>query len=221
MAELILRNHTLLSVLPRFGMPLGFGEKSIEKMCQEKNIDTNFFIMVCNIHSFTDYKPKEQELADTNIRSVVEYLQKSHEYYTKTGLEVIEQKIEKLAECCEQKHHKMLGKFYAEYKAEILKHFTEEEKILFPYIKQLIEGNRIQEKLNIQQYEKNHQNIDDKLNDIKNIILKYLPEGCSSELRNQLLFDLFIFEDDLERHTKIEERILTPLVRKIEKNNGK
>ena len=33
MADAINQHHSLLTVLPRLGIPLGFGEKSVEQLC--------------------------------------------------------------------------------------------------------------------------------------------------------------------------------------------
>lgn len=68
----------------------------------------------------------------------------------------------------------------------------------------------------ISQFEKNHSNIEEKLNDLKNIIIKYLPDTGSPELLNTLLFDLFELEDDFRKHTLIEDKILVPLVEQFE-----
>ena len=57
-----------------------------------------------------------------------------------------------------------------------------------------------------------HTNICDKIDDIKSIIIKYLPESCSTAERCDLLFDLFRMRDDLDKHTLIELKLLTPMV---------
>ena len=37
--EMICSDYQLLNIISRFGMNLGFGEKSIEEICEENNID--------------------------------------------------------------------------------------------------------------------------------------------------------------------------------------
>ena len=65
----------------------------------------------------------------------------------------------------------------------------------------------------------NHSNINEKLNDLKNIITKYLNEEYSSPLSFELLADIYIVEKDLCKHSLIENRLLIPLVEKMEKSN--
>ena len=55
--------------------------------------------------------------------------------------------------------------------------------------------------------------------DLKNIITKYLKEEYSSPLSFELLADIYSVEKDLCKHSLIENRLLIPLVEKMEKNN--
>ena len=73
----------------------------------------------------------------------------------------------------------------------------------------------------IGQFEKNHSNIDEKLNDLKNIVMKYLPDICDPVLRNDVLYHIFCLEDDLRHHTLIEDNVLVPLVGILERERRK
>ena len=81
MADMIASNYDLILMLPRFGITLGFGEKTVKDVCREANVDENLFLTVCNIYSFDDYRPDDEEVAAIDHRLVVEHLQASHRYY--------------------------------------------------------------------------------------------------------------------------------------------
>ena len=99
-------------------------------------------------------------------------------------------------------------------------HFRYEEEVVFPYIESLIKEHGCKGKrYNIGQFEHNHSNINEKLNDLKNIITKYLNEEYSSPLSFELLADIYSVEKDLCKHSLIENRLLIPLVEKMEKSN--
>ncbi len=215
MADAILQNYTLLSVLPRFDIELGFGEKNIQKICTELEIDVNFFLLVCNIHTFNYYNPSKEDLENINLQSVIQYLEKSHRYYTQSRINSIEGKLDALEILNPGNHHQIVKDFFHEYKNEILNHFDYEENEIFPYIYKLI-NKEIAKPFHIDQYEENHDNINDKLVDLKNIFIKYLPANYTSEERTHILNDIFLFEDDLSKHTRIEERVLIPIVKSIE-----
>ena len=53
--------------------------------------------------------------------------------------------------------------------------------------------------------------------ELKNIIIKYYPAGESSNLLNEVLFDIFSCEKDLEDHCRVEDYLFVPLIAKIEK----
>jgi regulator of cell morphogenesis and NO signaling len=116
---------------------------------------------------------------------------------------------------------KLIDKFYDDYDNEVAGHFKYEEEVVFPYIDSLITSHGTQsEKFNIGQFGHNHSNINEKLNDLKNIITKYLNEEYSSPLCFELLNDIYSVEKDLRKHSLIENRLLIPLVEKMERSNG-
>ena len=53
----------------------------------------------------------------------------------------------------------------------------------------------------------------------KNIIIKYLNEEYSSPLRFELLGEIYNVENDLSKHSLIENKLLIPLVEKLENSN--
>ena len=92
---------------------------------------------------------------------------------------------------------------------------------VFPYIESLL-AHTVNDSnpYKISNFEHNHTNVDEKLNDLKNIIIKYLPGNYTSNIRMEVLKDIFRIESDLRKHTMIENKLLIPLVAKLEQNNG-
>ena len=113
-----------------------------------------------------------------------------------------------------------IDKFYDDYDNEIINHFKYEEEVVFPYIEKLMENNRPNDtQYRIGQFEENHSNINEKLNDLKNIIAKYLDEGYSSPQRFELLNTIYSVENDLRKHSLIENKLLIPLVENLENSH--
>ena len=50
MADVIHMNYFTLSMLNRFGIDLGFGDKTVEEVCNQKNIDSDFFLEIINAY---------------------------------------------------------------------------------------------------------------------------------------------------------------------------
>ena len=69
----------------------------------------------------------------------------------------------------------------------------------------------------IEEYEQNHSNIQEKLDDLKNLITRSLPKECSQEDATQALYNLYNLEMDLQKHTFIEDDVLIPAAMQLEK----
>ena len=48
MGDLICENYALLQVMSRFGISLGFGDKSVQEVCDMNQVDSNTFLIVVN-----------------------------------------------------------------------------------------------------------------------------------------------------------------------------
>ena len=61
-----------------------------------------------------------------------------------------------------------------------------------------------------------HDNVEEKLYDLKNIIIKYLPPCKNKTLCARILIELFRLEKDLNAHALLEDKVLIPKVAKME-----
>ena len=68
----------------------------------------------------------------------------------------------------------------------------------------------------IHEFESNHSNIEDKLNDLMNILIKYLPANIFPKERIEISLDIMEVTSDLSCHTLVEERVLVPFVEMME-----
>lgn len=220
-ADLIAADSTLLSILRRLNIRLGFGEATIQEICTRYDISTELFLEICNIYSFRNYKPQIETLEKKDIRNITAYLRASHKYYCEVCFPAIHESIHKLVKELDEINRRLIDKFYDDYDNEVNNHFRYEEEIVFPYIEAIQEGKKelYNNQYSISKFEENHSNISEKLNDLKNIIIKYLPEEHSSALRFEILNYIYIVEADLRKHSSIENKLLIPLVEIMEKGN--
>lgn len=220
MADLVHQNYHVLPIINRFGVNLGFGDKTIEKICAEKNINVDFFLEIVNVFINDDYFPKET-LQKFEIIEILDYLKKTHQYFLEIKLVRIEKKINDLIDiCCKENSSKieLIRNFYLEYKNELVEHIKYEDEIIFPYVYDLLNKKQKKQDFKIQNYLDNHSSIEEKIYDLKNLIIKYLELPNQSEISNEILYDLFDFEKDILNHQKIEEKVLVPKVMKLERD---
>ena len=219
-ADLLASDSSLLSILQRLDIKLGFGEATISEICSRYGISEELFLMICNIYSFHEYQPHIGSLDKNDIKSITTYLRASHRYYTTVCFPAIHEGIHTLVKGLDSVSQKLIDKFYDDYDNEITSHFKYEEEVVFPYIEKLIANNcPCGTQYHISQFEENHSNINEKLNDLKNIIAKYLDERYSSPQRFELLNAIYSVENDLRKHSLIENKLLIPLVEKLEKSH--
>lgn len=216
MADVIESDSKLLAVLTRMGMGFGFGEESVEEVCRRYGVSTRAFLVICRVYACGDAGVLAESLQDEDVRDIVAYLRSSHVHYGDTVTRRLTISLEKLMESCDLRCRQIISKFFGEYMDELKRHFAYEDKVVFPYVDSVLNhGDKAG--YNILQYEENHSNVDEKLADLKNILMKYLPRDCSAEAVAEVLGTIFLLVDDLRRHTVIEDDILVPLVNRIEK----
>ncbi|MBP5742328.1 MAG: hemerythrin domain-containing protein [Paludibacteraceae bacterium] len=214
MADIIHIDLYNLFIINRFGIHLGFGDKTIEEVCKNENVDPRLFVTVCNINNSTKSIDKT-DIHTEHILQLVNFLKNSHDYYRKIRLPEVKRSIFNLSKFYDANTEKALGHFFDEYIREFKNHIEYEENTVFPYIKGLCDGVR-NDDFSINKFEDHHDNIEEKLGDLKNIIIKYMSKPEHDLHKLDLLDKLFQLQDDLNRHTMIEDLLLTPMVSKLE-----
>ena len=215
MADLVEADYKLLGVLARMGIEGGFGEKSVAELCDENGLDAATFILICRAYSDLSYQPSDEILRHGHVGDVLRYLHQSHDYYINTALVSLASTIEKLIEPCSKPLQKAIWQFFSDYKSELEAHFQTEEDEVIPYVQKLLVGQRTPG-FSIDSFEEAHTNVEEKISDLKNIIMKSLPKECDNRLRTTLLTFIYNLREDLLRHTRIEDSIMVPMVRLIE-----
>lgn len=228
MAMLVHKNHFLLPVLNRFEIRLGFKDKTVHEICENHSINENFFLTIVNTYTHENYFP-EEELMTFSPLLLIDYLQKTHKYYFDYLFPKLENRLNRLLQSCSVSDCtdlKLIETFYNKYKTELSRHIEEEEKKVFPYIIATVQafeqGKALPEnfgKYQIKDFEQKweHTQVDQKIYDLKNIVIKYLEPLYNDNYCNEFLFSIFQFEKDLLDHARIEDKILFRKVAEIEK----
>jgi len=228
MADVIHHNYMVLPIFNRFGIQLGFGNKSIDAVCIHHSINTDFFLEIINCFNNAEYFPEEQ-LQSFSVKLIVDYLSKTHRYYITTKLPRIKKLIEEMFDSStadEKQYAGLVKNFVNEYEQELKEHTGREDEQIYPYALQLEDAFLKQQaspqlihkikSSSIKKFEREHGNIEEKLLDLKNIIIKFMPPTHNSNLCNTILMEIFNLEDDLNNHSVIEEKVLVPKVTAIE-----
>ncbi len=215
MAELVISNPKLMLTLSRFGIELGFGDHNVKEVCEKANVNSTFFLLICNLYSNPDFIPTSDDIDSVDVKTILSYLSVSHKYYVEERIPHIEHHLNRIIEVCPERFGNTLQRFFKEYKREVANHFKYEEETVFPYINSLCDNTQ-EKKFSIHEFESNHSNIEDKLDDLMNILIKYLPADIFPKERIEISLDIMDLSSDLNCHTLVEERVLVPFVESLE-----
>ena len=221
MAELVSENPYLMLMLEHFGIGLLVHDKTVRQICNENHVSEALFLTFANL--FNGFQPSDTvTYSFTDLKTITLFLRNTHQYYLEEKYPQIRSYITQMFELNGQSAMLMVEKFFDEYFAEVKEHLHYEDQIVFTYVNNLFDcfekkqlaclpGN-----YSVSDYQEHHDNIEDKLEDLKNLLLKHLPLDNDQQIRRKLLFSLFELEYDLTIHTRIEDEIFIPLVEKME-----
>lgn len=217
MGDLICENYAMVLVMSRFGIDLGFGEKNIGDVCHQNGIDSQTFLTVVNFLIKGENTTGTKK--DISITSLITYLHNAHDYFLNFRLPHIRHKLTDAITNCPKDVAYVIRQFFDEYAEEVRKHMSYEEKTVFPYVQNLLKGEK-DPRYNISIFRKRHDQIEMKITELKNLLLKYYP-GPDSNLLNSVLFDIFATEQDLASHNQVEDYLFVPAILAIEKTYNK
>ena len=215
MCDLICDNYPMLLVMSRFGIALGFGDQTIGEVCSNNQVDVKTFLAVVNLL----IDDEVQTITDTSlsVTSLIAYLKNSHIYFLDFKLPAIR---EKLIQAIDGEHHdvaEVVIRYFDEYADEVRRHMNYEDEIVFPYVANLLNGE--EQEYNIGMFSKQHDDVESRLSELKNIIIKYYP-GTSTHELNNVLFDIFSCASDLAYHNAVEDSIFVPVIKAIEQQKA-
>jgi regulator of cell morphogenesis and NO signaling len=163
-----------------------------------------------------------------SLADIITYLSNTHQYFLEANVPEIQGLINKLLEkstAGNLKNIKLLDDFFNKYVGEMKIHFAHEEEVVFPYIREIEKASKekgrhsVSEmilKQPIETYERQHDDLEIKLTDLKNLIIKFLPPVNCRHIIQKLLMELFRVERDINDHSHMEEKVVVPKVKQLE-----
>lgn len=219
MCDVICDEPSLLQMLSRFGIPLGVGDQTVRQVCEAHGVDTATFLSVANFIK-RGARGAADSIDKVSVVCLTEYLKQAHTYFLDFQLPAIRRKLLEALDCSQPGEVSyLILKFYDDYMSEVRKHMQHENRKVFGYVEQLLQGRRTSE-YTISQFARGHNSIDVKLQELKNIIIKYYAPTEQAELLNNVLYDIFTCEKDLRIHCQVEDDIFVPAVEILEEKVG-
>ena len=171
--ELIKENPSFLLVLEHFGVDEILKDKTIAQLCSQYNIGEFIFTAICNLYNGFNFVSHEKP-DRSDIPVIIRFLSNSHRYYKNEKYPEILEYIKKLNIPDHKKEITMVEVFFNEYFVEVKEHLEYEEEIVFPYFSHLYDNltPESEKKFSASQNLDHHSDIESKLADLKNLLMK-------------------------------------------------
>jgi regulator of cell morphogenesis and NO signaling len=225
-SDIIISNPYLILMLEHLDISMEVRERTVEQLCHENNISTELFVIIANL--FNGFSPSPVTwYTSEDILVIIKYLKNCHRYYLEEKYPLIQNYISTITRINKHAEILMTGKFFDKYFREVIEHLDYEDAVVFPYILDLdgqLSGKTPylpESSYSVTEYRDHHNDIEEKLTDLNNLLIKYIPQQNDQQVRRQLLLSIFELEYDLNIHSQIEETILIPMVEKMEELAGK
>ncbi len=215
LGDILTDHYQLLLLLSRFGISLGFGDKTVKVVCADNGVDCKTFLAVCNYVATGD----STQYHNVDIVSMMRFLRSAHKYYIEFLLPELRAKVVSILKSLpDDKFSGLIIKLFDSYSEEVRKHLAYEDHNLFAYTQRLVDGDSDLPALSLSPFIRQHDNIDTQLSELKNAMIRYYPAVDNLREVNQVLYDIFAFEDDLKSHCDIEGNLFIPAVVELEKS---
>lgn len=191
LSDIIIMYHQIIPLISRFRIKLGVGDKTIEEICNEYKIDTDFFLIILNTVLNEEYFP-EKKLKNFDINLVIEYLKQADAYTLQYQLYNLEKHLNVFISTSDPNNQqlKLIGKLFDKFKEEL----TAE-----------IKGGM-----------ENGDAVFSLLIDLKHIIVKHISGDFNENMYYAVLFSLDSIQKDLDQNNRIREKVLRPMIKNLE-----
>jgi len=203
------------------------GNKTLKEACEEKLV--NIAELQDELNKATQSKAGGMDFNSWPLDLLVDYIEKTHHRYINEKAPLLSQYLEKIQEVHGERHSELLEIFdlFSQSATALEMHMHKEEKILFPFIRQLAEHNNSDQrtypghfgtvKNPIAMMMEEHTMEGERFDKISQLSGGYaVPEDACNTYRTTYAM-LDEFEQDLHKHIHLENNILFPKAIELER----
>lgn len=204
------------------------GKKTVKQACAEKGLDV---AKVEQELQLADKMPSSLPIpyGDWAPDFLADYIVNTHHSYVLKSLPDLRAYAAKVREVHANAHPELIRihQLVEEINAELMAHMVKEERVLFPYIKELVAAKNntkplhaahfgtVQNPINMMEME--HEVVGENLAEIRELSHNYLLPGDACASYHLLYRLLQEFEEDIHLHIHLENNILFPKALDLEK----
>ena len=200
LSEIVIKEPSIIPVLNRFGITLGTGDMTLRETSDSHRLDPDFLLSIINTYSDDEYFP-EQALKSVQVSTIVDYLTKTHNYYTRFQIPNIERHFDALLHTSSDNSNlSLMRRFFESVKKQLLVNIEQDAQQLFPT---LLEGKEIDDTGLFSQSP-----VAELLTDLKNMFIIHLTGNYDLNLAYAVIVAIITLENDIRKNNRIRDRIL-------------
>lgn len=223
--EIVATNFRAAGVFERFGIDFCCGgRRSIADACRQAGVDPG--VVVAELKALS-HETAEDDVTGWSIGEIIDHIVSHHHGYVRSALPAISQHLATLVRVHGERHPELarVAAHFEQMKQDLEQHLLKEERVLFPYVRQLSQRHEAMPpspfgtvENPIRMMELEHREAADELRLIRELTDGYTPpaDGCATY--TACLAELERFEHDLHRHVHLENNVLFPRAVALERD---
>lgn len=221
LAEIVTENIRSAIVFEEYGLDFCCkGKRPLSEACADKNIDLQK--VLDDLNNLSGGNNGNQNHDDWQLNFMVDYIINNHHQYVRRMIPVISLHADKVASVHGPNHPETvkIADLFLAVREELEMHMMKEERILFPYIKELQEAKENNTEASqppfgsiqnpIRMMEAEHESAGDAMYQIRELSNNFLAPEDACNTYKALYSELREFEEDLHKHIHLENNILFP-----------
>jgi regulator of cell morphogenesis and NO signaling len=227
--EFVAQDFRTAAIFSKYGIDFCCkGNRTIEQVCKIKNL--NEADLLEELNSVMDLKNDYGiDFNSWPLDLLVVYIEKTHHRYVEEKTPAILQYLDKLCNVHGSNHPELflINDLFKASAGELAQHMKKEELILFPFIKKMMSATKSHDSVEqphfgtvnnpITMMMEEHDNEGERLRKIAALTNNYNPPADACNTYRVTFAMLEEFEQDLHKHIHLENNILFPKAKSLEK----
>jgi regulator of cell morphogenesis and NO signaling len=223
--EIVGRDFRTAAVFEQFGIDFCCGgRRSLAEACRAAAVDP------ATVEQALQAIPpgaNDDDVTQWSVTRLIDHIVTTHHAYIRSAVPLIERYLARLVEVHGARHPELnrIAVSFDQLGQELQQHMMKEERVLFPYVRELAEADRpipaspfgtVENP--IRMMEREHRDAADEVHVIRELTHAYATpaDGCTTY--RVCFAELAQFERDLHRHVHLENNVLFPRAVEIERH---
>jgi regulator of cell morphogenesis and NO signaling len=195
------------------------GRRSVAEACERAAIDPDAVERA--VHALPPANEGDDvDATRWSVDELIDNILTTHHAYVRSALPAIATHLTQLLDAHSARHPELarILNSFSELGCNLLQHMRKEERVLFPYIREIAARDRRRHRASpfgtienpIRMMEREHRDAGDELRRLRELTHSYTPPPDGCETYRVCFAELAAFERDLHLHVHLEDNVLFP-----------